>query len=69
MSTLKLLQEISEIARLCHSTEWSERRDALNAVQAYLRSSRTLTHSEIVQFLECFNRLFYDPHHKVSIKT
>ncbi|CAB4013973.1 CLIP-associating 1-like isoform X2 [Paramuricea clavata] len=64
-SSLSTTLEISEITRLCHSNTWSERRDALNAIQAYLRSSRTLSHSEIVQFLECFNRFFYDPHNKV----
>ncbi|XP_028390905.1 CLIP-associating protein 2-like isoform X3 [Dendronephthya gigantea] len=64
-SSLSTTLEISEITRLCQSNAWSERRDALNAIQAYLRSSRILSHTEIVQFLECFNRFFYDPHNKV----
>ena len=55
------------MVRLCKSTVLSDRREGLNSIQAYLRSSRLLNHAEITQLLEAFNRLFYDPNNKVRI--
>ena len=55
------------MVRLCKSTVLSDRREGLNSIQDYLRSSRLLNHAEITQLLEAFNRLFYDPNNKVRI--
>ncbi|XP_046860667.1 CLIP-associating protein 1-like isoform X1 [Xenia sp. Carnegie-2017] len=63
-SSVMTTLEISEITRLCQSKSWSGC-DALTAIQAYLRTSRTHTHTEIVVCVECFHRFFYDPHNKV----
>ncbi|XP_014663048.1 PREDICTED: CLIP-associating protein 2-like isoform X2 [Priapulus caudatus] len=58
-------EDIAEIVNMCSSTNWSERKEALTAVQNICRHPRTLSRAEIRKLTECFTRLFMDPHSKV----
>ena len=59
-------QPVCEVIDQTASSQWSERRDGLLALQAALRSSRMLTATELSRVTELFTKMFMDPHTKVA---
>ncbi|XP_043233243.1 CLIP-associating protein 1-B-like [Amphibalanus amphitrite] len=56
---------VGDVIEQAASTQWSERREGLLALQAVLRSNRMLTASELCRVTELFTKMFMDPHTKV----
>ncbi|XP_067126755.1 CLIP-associating protein 1-like isoform X1 [Centruroides vittatus] len=59
------IDDVSEIIHNLCSVHWSERKEGLLGLQAFLRSSRMLSLGELKRVTDIFTKLFMDPHTKV----
>lgn len=59
------IDDVSEIIHNLCSIHWSERKEGLLGLQAFLRSSRMLSLGELKRVTDIFTKLFMDPHTKV----
>ncbi|XP_054708100.1 CLIP-associating protein 1-like [Uloborus diversus] len=59
------VDDINEVIHNLHSIHWSDRKEGLQALQAYFRSGRTLSHIELKKVTDIFTKIFMDPHTKV----
>ncbi|XP_057715909.1 CLIP-associating protein 1-B-like [Corythoichthys intestinalis] len=57
-------EDVAEILNHCASTNWSERKEGLLALQNVLKSHRMLSRVELKRLCEIFTRMFADPHSK-----
>ncbi|XP_077566602.1 CLIP-associating protein 1-B-like [Stigmatopora nigra] len=57
-------KDMAEILNHCASTNWSERKEGLMALQNVLQSHRMLSRVELKRLCEIFTRMFADPHSK-----
>lgn len=62
-----LLQDINEILMHCGSTAWSDRKEGLVGLQAWLQAGNTLDPTQLKLITECFTKMFMDSHTKVGI--
>lgn len=62
------VQDINEVIHNLHSIHWSDRKDGLQALQAYFRSGRMLSSIELKKVTDIFSKIFMDPHTKVFLK-
>lgn len=61
------IQDINEVIHNLHSIHWSDRKDGLQALQAYFRSGRMLSSIELKKVTDIFSKIFMDPHTKASV--
>ncbi|XP_071041118.1 CLIP-associating protein 1 isoform X37 [Parasteatoda tepidariorum] len=59
------VDDINEVIHNLHSIHWSDRKEGLQALQAYFRSGRILSHIELKKVTDIFSKIFMDPHTKV----
>lgn len=64
--TCLLLQDINEILMHCGSTAWSDRKEGLVGLQAWLQAGNTLDPTQLKLITECFTKMFMDSHTKVG---
>ncbi|XP_054279467.1 CLIP-associating protein 2 isoform X5 [Macrosteles quadrilineatus] len=57
--------DISEIIANCESTQWTDRKEGLVGLQAYLQAGSSLNATELKRITDCFTRMFMDSHTKV----
>lgn len=50
----------------CGSTAWSDRKEGLVGLQAWLQAGNTLDPTQLKLITECFTKMFMDSHTKVS---
>lgn len=62
-----MLQDINEILMHCGSTAWSDRKEGLVGLQAWLQAGNTLDPTQLKLITECFTKMFMDSHTKVGI--
>ena len=58
-------RDIGTILSACASTHWSERKEGLVALQAYLRAGNSLPLPDLRKLVEILGRMFTDAHTKV----
>lgn len=51
----------------CGSTAWSDRKEGLVGLQAWLQAGNTLDPTQLKLITECFTKMFMDSHTKVGI--
>ncbi|XP_035227024.1 CLIP-associating protein 2-like isoform X4 [Stegodyphus dumicola] len=61
------VDDISEVIHNLHSIHWSDRKEGLQALQAYLRSGRMLSTIELKKVTDIFSKIFMDPHTKMLV--
>ncbi|KAG8195475.1 hypothetical protein JTE90_010784 [Oedothorax gibbosus] len=59
------VDDINEVIHNLHSIHWSDRKEGLQALQAFFRSGHVLTHIELKKVTDIFTKIFMDPHTKV----
>jgi len=57
--------DISEIIANCESTQWTDRKEGLVGLQAYLHAGSSLNATELKRITDCFTGMFMDSHTKV----
>lgn len=61
----RAMDDISDVIHCLNSIHWSERKEGLQVLQNFLRSSRYLSTIELKKVTDTFTKLFMDPHTKV----
>ena len=59
-------KDIYDIITACYSTHWSERKEGLMGLQAFLRSGNLIPTQELRKLIEILGKMFTDAHTKVS---
>lgn len=59
-------QDINEVIHNLHSIHWSDRKEGLQALQAFFRAGHCLSHIELKKVTDIFTKIFMDPHTKVG---
>lgn len=58
-------KDIYDIITACSSTHWSERKEGLMGLQAFLRSGNVISTHELRKLIEILGKMFTDSHTKV----
>lgn len=59
-------KDIYDIITACSSTHWSERKEGLMGLQAFLRSGNSVPTHELRKLIEILGKMFTDAHTKVG---
>lgn len=59
------IKDINEIMEACESTHWSDRKDGLVSLSAYLQAGNTLTSHQLTRITDNFTKMLSDTHTKV----
>uniref|UniRef100_A0A0A9XT66 CLIP-associating protein 1-A n=1 Tax=Lygus hesperus TaxID=30085 RepID=A0A0A9XT66_LYGHE len=59
------LRDINEIMLACESTHWSDRKDGLVSLSAYLQAGNTLSPHQLARITDNFTKMLSDSHTKV----
>lgn len=59
------IKDINEIMEACESTHWSDRKDGLVSLSAYLQAGNTLSPHQLNRITENFTKMLSDTHTKV----
>ena len=58
-------KDIYDIISACSSTHWSERKEGLMGLQAFLRSGNLIPPHELRKLIDILGKMFTDAHTKV----
>jgi CLIP-associating protein 1/2 len=58
--------ELAEAIRLCQSTQWTDKKEGLTAMQSIFRANKPLSNSELKRLCDSFARMFVEQHNKVG---
>lgn len=59
-------KDIHDVIAACSSTHWSERKEGLLGLQAFLRAGHQIQPHELRKLVEILGKMFTDAHTKVS---